>query len=63
MVEEEPVYRLTEAELDNLFQELLLTESPEFGPNHYTEAYQSGKEDGIRQFHKELENRANIVIE
>lgn len=55
-------YRITQADLDSIFRDLL-TDSVSVGPHMYKDAYESGREDGIRHFHKAVEENAEIVIE
>jgi len=50
-------------ELDALFEDMVTKEMIDTLPEEYAHAYKSGQEDMARQFHHELMERGEVVIE
>jgi len=55
--------RISVEDLDTLFEDMVTKEMLENLPEEYAHAYKSGQEDMARQFHHEIMERGEVVIE
>jgi len=55
--------RISVEDLDHLFKDMVTKEMIDTLPEEYSHAYKSGQEDMARQFHHEIMERGEVIIE
>lgn len=62
-IPDDAIVQIEAHELDSIFHSMLMNAGEDIGPHVYKDAYQSGQEDMARQFHREVIETGDIVIE